>query len=103
MDASSIKFCNEKIRPSADALVQLFYASSEILDLWNAMGGVLAIPNDGTVIVDGSPGDGRRAITGAMVNNIIARLFEYHNDQSASGNAKLNTEIAVAVNTVPRF
>lgn len=103
MDASSVKFCNEKIRPAADALVQLYYASNEILDLWNAMGGVAAIPNDGTPIVDGAPNDGRRQITGAMVNSIIARLFEYKNDQSASGNAKLNTEIAVAVNTVPRF
>lgn len=103
MTAADIKFCNEKIRPAADALVQLALGAQAILLLWNQRGGVAAIPNDSTVIADGSPADGRNALTGAMVSNIIARLNEFSTDQTANSNAKLNTEIAVAVNTVPRF
>ncbi len=103
MTAADIKFCNDKIRPAADALVQLTFSADEIILLWNNRGGTAAIPNDGTVIPDGSPADGRPAMTGAQVSNIIARLSEYKADQEANGNAKLNTEMAVAVNTVPRF
>ncbi len=103
MTPADITFCNQKIRPAADALVQLALSAQAIILLWNARGGTAAIPNDGTVIVDGSPADGRPPITGAMVSNIIARLSEFSTDQTANSNAKLDTEIAVAVNTVPRF
>jgi len=103
MNAADVKFCNEKIRPAADALVQLYNSASNALAEWNARGGTGAIPNDGTVVDDNAPSDGRNQITGAMVSNIINRLAEFVADQEASGNAKLNTEYAVAVNTVPKF
>ena len=103
MNAADIKFINEKIRPAADVLVQLALGADDIVLLWNARGGNSVIPNDGTIVADGAPADGRQQITGAMVNNIINRLSEFSSDQHANTNAKLNTELAVAVNTVPRF
>jgi hypothetical protein len=102
----AIQFCNNDIRTAADAEAQLYYKAKDILSRWSANGQNITalIPNDSTIIDDGSQAtatpkpDGRPPITGAMVNNIIARLNEFVTDMEAAGNAKLNTIIGVSVN-----
>jgi hypothetical protein len=102
-NVQAIKFCDEDIRPAADALSQLYYRAKDLLARWSANGQniVALVPNDATVVNDTATTgpDGRPPITGAHINNIIARLDEFVTDYEASGSAKLNTVTAVAVNT----
>lgn len=103
---ADIRFCNEKIRPAADRLVQAFSFAERVLNEWNARDGVSRIPNDAGETVqdsaygtDGADGDGRPIIDGAQVNNVMNRISELVNDYKANSSAKLNTILQVAVNT----
>lgn len=97
--AESVKFCNEKVRVSADKLAQLYYLAKAVSQEWTAtqMGNDI-VYNNTDLVVDGSETDGRHPITGVDVNNIINRLTEFVTDMEAGGSAKLNTILAVAVN-----
>lgn len=96
----AVRFSNERIRVAADRLAQAYNYAREVVDEWNAAGGTTLIPNDaGQTVIDGADTDGRPIITGADVNNVINRLSELINDYQATGNAKLNTVLQVAVNT----
>ncbi len=86
-------------------MVQDYYKFKVALALWSANGQNITalVPNDSSPVADGSEltnarPDGRSPITGAHVNNVIARMNEHVVDMEASGNAKLNTLLAVCVN-----
>lgn len=98
----AVQFCNEEIRVVADLFEQLYWSSKKLDLNWNTTYSAL-IPNTVDVIVDGAATDGRKIITGQMVNNIINRAFEFITDQEAAGNAKLNTVLQVSVNGQSRF
>ncbi len=93
-------------RPMADILYGAYLSAKSYVELWNAQGMGTYIPNDTTVIDDGSATDGRSPVTDAQVNNILNRCQELINwletDQLTSGgtvtNAVLNTVAAVEVN-----
>ena len=99
MTNADVQFSNQYVRPLAEAMARHYFFAKNVIALWNARGGSAAIPNDGTVVPDGAPGDGRPGITGANVNNIINRALETVADYEAASNAKLNTILQVAVNT----
>jgi hypothetical protein len=109
-NSQAINFCNEEVRPAADRLAQLYNDAKDVLLKFSANGQNIQalIPNDSTVVNDGSEltatprPDGRPPITGAHVWNIVTRLNEFVIDYEAGSNAKLNTVVAVAVNTLPR-
>jgi len=94
----AVKFSNEKIRPAADALAQLYNLAVMVVAEWHAIGGVKLIPNTIGTIADNSDKDGRTVITGADAVNVITRLQEFVTDYEAGGNAKLNTALKPAVN-----
>ena len=104
-DPSAIAFCNNYIRPGADKRAQDYYFAKSLNDVWNS-GLSALIPNDATVIADGAApngtttagGDGRRLIKGSDVWLLATRCQEIITDFEASGNAKLNTVLACAVN-----
>jgi len=98
-NAQAITFSNEQIRPAANSLAQLYYEAKRVSQQWTALGMSSLITNsvDDTMI-DGAATDGRPLIDGADVNNIVNRLTEFITDMEASGNAKLNTVLAVAPN-----
>jgi hypothetical protein len=103
-DPDKIGFCDEDIRPAADLLAQVYNWANATLAEWNAMGGASWIPNTSDAIRDGAnplegTGDRRHPITGADANNIMTRLSELVADFEANSSAKLNTVLAVAVNT----
>jgi hypothetical protein len=102
-NVQAVKFCNEKVRPAADALGQAYETLRRLKMEWDATLMANLIPNDTTVIADGADTDGRKPITGQMVYNILNRGFEYMTDQEANFNAKLNTIKQVTVNDAPRF
>ena len=103
VDQSALSFSNTVIRRMADRLAQEYYACKQVVGLWNSGTPLTSslFPNNTTVVADGSPTDGRRALTGAMVNNIVTRCTERITDMQATSNAKLNTALAVAVNVNP--
>lgn len=103
----AIAFSNTRIRPAADSLAKLYYRAKQVKQEWDANSMSSLITNTSDVIRDGaSPtddvgtgGDGRHVITGIDATAIITRLSEFITDYEASSNAKLNTVLAVAVNT----
>lgn len=103
VDQSALRFANETIRPAADTLAREYFVCKTVVAKWNAGTPLMSslFPNTTAVVSDGSPTDGRRAITGAMVNTIVTRCIEKVTDYEATSNAKLNTVLAVAVNPNP--
>ena len=98
---ADIQFCNTYVRPYADWRAKDYLLAKRLVTAWNARGGAAAIPNDATAVPDGSPVDGRGAILDSDVNNVITRAIEAVTDYEATSNAKLNTLLKVAVNTIP--
>lgn len=102
-NAEAIAFSNQKARLMADAMAQSYFSAKVIVDQWNADSLSSIILNTTDLIVDGSATDGRNPATGAEVTNIITRAQEIITDYEANGNAKLNTVLAMAVNTGSKF
>ena len=98
---ADIQFCNTYVRPYADWRAKDYFLAKRLVTAWNARGGAVAIPNVIAPVLDGAPDDGRAPIKGTDVNNIINRASEAVADYEATANAKLNTILAVAVNTLP--
>jgi len=93
----AVKFCNEQARRIADSYAGLYYFAKEVTDIWTAQGIGALIPNDASVIVDGSVQDGRATITGAMVNGLITNLQALISDLEANSKLKLNGLMKIAV------
>lgn len=102
-NAEAIAFSNQKARVMADAMAQSYFTAKVIVEEWNADSLSSIILNTSDLIDDGSSVDGRNPATGASVTNIITRAMEIVTDYEANNNAKLNTVLAMAVNTSSRF
>jgi len=63
---------------------------------WTAQGIGPLIPNDASVVLDGSATDGRSVITGADVNTLAARVTEFVTLMEEKDNEKLNHIAKVA-------
>lgn len=98
-NTQAVKFCNEQIRPAANAFARLYYDAKRIYQTWMALnlGEIIAYDNTDAVI-DGSATDGRPIISGADVSGLMNRLGEIIADLEANSNAKLNSIIKVAPN-----
>ena len=72
----AITFSNTQIRPMADLLYSAYLSAKKITQEWNSQNVSAVIPNDSTVIADGSATDGRAPITDAQATNIITRCNE---------------------------
>jgi len=93
----AVRFCNERVRVVADRLAQAYTLAKQVQAEWFANSMAELLPNDGSLVIDGSATDGRHPITGANVTNIITRCGELITDYEANTNAKLNTVLGVAV------
>lgn len=98
-NVTAIAFSNGKVRQMADSMAKLYFQCKDIVDIWNSQVMSSNIPNDSTVISDGSATDGRNPVTNAMITNIITRAQDIITDYEATSNAKLTTVLGVAVNT----
>lgn len=102
-DPQAVRYCNEQVRVTADLMMSLYETCKRLKLNWDAHMLSQLIPNDNSPIEDGSATDGRPPITGAMVNNIINRAWEFTQDYEAGGDAKLMTVAQVAVNGESAF
>jgi hypothetical protein len=101
---TAIQFTNAMARPMADAMLQSYATAKALLNYWNANSMSTLITNDASVVMDGAGvTDGRHAITGAMVTNVVTRAQEIITDYEAGSSAKLNTVEALAVNGQSKF
>jgi len=94
----AVKFCNERVRVAADRFGQLYWWSKIVAQEWTAQGIGALIPNDASVVMDGSATDGRPIITGADVNTLAARVAEFVALLEAGGKEKLDQISKIAVN-----
>lgn len=92
-----VKFSNERSRPLADLVAGAFQAIMSYAQLWDAKGLGSIIPNDGTVIADGSDVDGRTPITGADLHQLKALCVDLIG-MGVGENTKIPTVLKIAVN-----
>lgn len=96
-DPTAIGFCNEKVRPLANLLAQLYYSGKAIIDEYEARGGTNFIPNDpAEIIEDGADADSRPVINGEDVTRIGLIMTTIIADLKANDNEKLGWIFAVA-------
>ena len=95
----AIKISNEKIRPLADRMAQLYNLIKSAQIEYAAEGWGTLFPNDVEVIVDGSTTDGRTPITNADVRNfMLTDAVTFLTNLEASTNAGRDRVFKIAVN-----
>lgn len=103
-DPSAIAFINSRVRPLADLRAKLYNLGVMVAAEFTAKGLATLIPNDSSVVNDGSQspsGDGRTSITGADVNVLLALSNTYIAGMQASSSLTLNQTLKVSVNPTP--
>lgn len=103
----AIAFSNNRLRRAADKLASAYFFAKIVVAEWNANGMSALITNTADVLRDsaspgddsGTGGDGRTVVTGQELTSIVTRCQELIADMEAGSNAKLNTLLAVAVNS----
>ncbi len=110
-NAQAVAWANQRARPLADLLVSTYLTCKAFVQQWTAQGVATVIPNDSTLIADGSAVDGRAPMTDAQVNILFAHagdLIAYFEGATGApvNNASLqnlNQCLAVAVNGASKF
>ena len=98
-DPAAVKFSNEQVRPAADKAVQFYWWLKAVQAQYNAAPSLASnLPNDSSVVVDGSAQDGRNQITGADVNAVLTQLAALITSFEANNSAILKVFSKVAVN-----
>ena len=99
----AVRFCNDRLRPMADALAVAYYAARSFVDEWdaNSMNNLITNTNLDTII-DGSSGDGRHHVTGADARRVYDVALAFVTDIEATSRLKLKYLHEVAVNPVRR-
>lgn len=69
----AVAFANGRARPLADLLISAYLSSKAFAQQWTAQGVASVIPNDATLIADGSATDGRTPITDGDINILLAQ------------------------------
>lgn len=98
VNPQAIKICNEKMRPLADKLGQLYNFTKALqaeaqAENWTAM-----FPADGVQISDNADADGRAIITNTDINSLITMTTAFINWMEATSNANRNLALKIAVN-----
>lgn len=94
----AILVSNEKMRPLADKLGQLYNLCKALQAEAQAENWAAMFPNDSNVIVDGAETDGRSIITNADNFNLISVAGAYITFMEQNSNANRNTVLKIAVN-----
>ena len=94
----AIYVSNNKIRPAADKMGQVYNFFKSLQSEAAAQGWPSLFPADLEVISDGSATDGRNPITDTDVSNFISMVTTFINWMEASSNANRNLTMKIAVN-----
>lgn len=93
----AIRVANEKLRPAADRVGQLYnlakmLQAEYVAEAWSSL-----FPSDAEVIADGSDVDGRTPITNQDVLALMATIGDFITTMEASAFAKRNNVLKIAV------
>jgi hypothetical protein len=102
-DAGAVAFCNQKARPTADAMQTLYATCKDLVNFWNANSISTLIPNTTDVVVDGAASDGRQPLNGIAVTAIVTEANAVILHYEASSNAVENNIMKVFVNGQAKF
>lgn len=94
----AVSFANNYARRVADDMVSCYLTMKRLAQVWTGQSVAAVIPNDATLIADGSATDGRPQITDAMVNVLIANANTLIASFEANTNLILNQCLQVSVN-----
>jgi hypothetical protein len=94
----AIRICNEKLRPLADRMGQLYNFSKSLQAEAQAEGWTALFPADGQAISDGADVDGRAQITNTDISTLITLAGSFITFMEQSANANRNLVLKVAVN-----
>jgi len=97
-DVEAVRFCNEHARIVADKIAGAQGALSGFLSLWAVKDLASKIPNDSSVIIDGSASDGRTQITGADIHALISGAQTIKDSIDANSGAIGVNALKIAVN-----
>lgn len=98
-NVQAVRISNEKIRPLADRLGQIYNLLKAVQAEAAAEGWLSMFPNDSEAIVDGSATDGRTPITNADVRSMLTGVgLGYITLLEQNSNAHLNNVLKIAVN-----
>ncbi len=80
-DPQLARFCNEKIRPLANALWESYFRSDALVEDYDVVGidTILGKAADEDLVADGSESDGRTRISAQDVRNMHKLLDEFKN------------------------
>lgn len=106
-NSEAVTFSDEKLRPVADLLAQLYNLGKSVEDEWIARNMNALIPNDALEVLhdsaygtDGTDGDGRPVVTGQDLTRVITQhIRDFVDNLEANNDQKLKMILAVAVNT----
>ena len=100
VNPQAIRVANEKIRPSSDKILQVYFFMKIMQAEFTAQNWAALFPTADPTgeIKDGADVDGRVKITNADVNNVITALGAFITFMEATGNQQLNRFLKVAVN-----
>lgn len=98
----AVAFSNNYARVGADAVVSAYLTMKRVTQIWTGQNVAAVIPNDSTLMGDGSAVDGRVPITDAQVNTLISNMNTLIADFEASSNLILNQMLQVSVNASSR-
>jgi hypothetical protein len=94
----AIRIANEKLRPAADRMGQLYNFAKSLQAEYVAEGWPSLFPNDAELIVDGSASDGRTPITNADILAFMGHVNTFIVSMEASTMAMRNNVLKIAVN-----
>jgi len=94
----AIAICNQKVRPFADRLGQLYNLAKALQAEAQAESWTSLFPVDANTISDGSDVDGRTVITNSDVSSFITMVGAIITFMEQSSNANRNLTLKIAVN-----
>lgn len=96
----AIRVVNEKVRPSADKIIQIYFFMKVMQAEYASQGWSALFPvgDPSGEVKDGAATDGRTIVTNGEVNDAITALGAFITFMEQNTNQQLNRFLAVAVN-----
>lgn len=101
-DPSAVLFCNSQVRAGADKTMQFYWWMKALKVEYMANPNLATLlPNDSSLVIDGSAVDGRTPITGADVQTFLTNVNTFLTSLEANSSAILNNFAKISVNPRP--
>jgi hypothetical protein len=101
-DPTAVNFSNTQVRAGADKTMQFYWWMKALKTEYLANPNLATLlPNDASLVVDGSATDGRTPITGADVQSFLTNVNTFITTLEANSSVILNNFAKISVNPRP--